>query len=191
MTTPKPMTVAEAGRKLVEWAYPTSDNARKFGFAKTGCWTVETQIGIEPPKALAGYVDRQSALKHAVSLQAEWHPAWLRFNKPPEATMSDSPKNPNAVALGRLGGKAGTGASKARFKGTERARERARHAARARWANRIREQDITVTKLFPSGYLEISYVMDGQLIRRRYGGTPRREAIREFLRDMNRTSYDT
>lgn len=41
-------------------------------------------------------------------------------------------KNPHAVALGRMGGKAGTGASKARRVTSEQARA----AARARWGRR-------------------------------------------------------
>ncbi len=26
--------------KLVEWSYPSSDNAKQFGFPKTGCYTL-------------------------------------------------------------------------------------------------------------------------------------------------------
>ena len=44
-----------------------------------------------------------------------------------------TPKNPAAVALGRLGGKAGTGKAKART--TEQATEAGRKGALARWAN--------------------------------------------------------
>lgn len=38
----------------------------------------------------------------------------------------------------------------------------------------------TVTKLFPSGALEVCAVAGGQLIRRRYFGYSKREAIRAF-----------
>lgn len=41
---------------------------------------------------------------------------------------NDAPKNPHAQALGRLGGKAGTGKAKARSSA------QARKAIRARWA---------------------------------------------------------
>lgn len=44
--------------------------------------------------------------------------------------MTDHIKNPAAVLLGRLGGKAGRGASKARKVSTEQARK----AALARWS---------------------------------------------------------
>ena len=27
--------------KAVQWSYPTSPNAKAFGFYKTGCWCVE------------------------------------------------------------------------------------------------------------------------------------------------------
>lgn len=46
--------------------------------------------------------------------------------------MNETPKNPNAVALGRLGGRAGRGQSKARPLTTEQARER----VAVRWAKR-------------------------------------------------------
>lgn len=48
--------------------------------------------------------------------------------------MTDNRKkpNPHAQALGRLGGKAGRGKSKARSS------EQARRAAQARWAKRLR-----------------------------------------------------
>lgn len=69
--------------KSVEWAYPTSDNARRFGFVKSGCWTVETSAAGKPPKALAGYAQKADALAHAKTIELNWHPAWLRFNQPP------------------------------------------------------------------------------------------------------------
>ena len=50
---------------------------------------------------------------------------------PSDATMSPA----TAVALGRLGGKAGTGAAKARMVSSEQARA----AARARWAKAARK----------------------------------------------------
>jgi predicted deacylase len=42
----------------------------------------------------------------------------------------------------------------------------------------------TVTKLFPSGALEVCAVVSGQLIRRRYFGYSRREAIRLFRANL-------
>lgn len=47
--------------------------------------------------------------------------------------MNDKPKNPAAVALGRLGGRAGRGPSKARTT------EQARAAVAVRWAKRNQE----------------------------------------------------
>ena len=55
-------------RKFISWSYPTSDNAKKFGFYKTGCWTVETTTDNKPPIAIAGYATKEEAKDHYNSL---------------------------------------------------------------------------------------------------------------------------
>lgn len=40
--------------KAIGWAYPTSENAKLFGYAKTGCWTLSEGIWPKPLTAVAG-----------------------------------------------------------------------------------------------------------------------------------------
>lgn len=59
----------------VAWSYPTSSNAREFGFDDTGCWTVQTfATPASPPVALAAYGPdlRLNAVKLAASLGHPW-----------------------------------------------------------------------------------------------------------------------
>ena len=49
-------------------------------------------------------------------------------------------------------------------------------------ANVLRREEITVTRIFPSGAIELAAVVDGQRIHRTYFGTPKREAIANFRR---------
>lgn len=65
--------------KKIEWAYPTSPSADKFRFAK-GCWVVQTVEGHAPPVALAGYTERQDAVKHAEQMAEPWNPLYLKFH---------------------------------------------------------------------------------------------------------------
>lgn len=63
--------------KRVEWAYPTSTNAVKFGFGKVGCWVVQTieRSGswfVWPPKALKGFASKDDARAHGETLSCEW-----------------------------------------------------------------------------------------------------------------------
>jgi len=58
--------------------------------------------------------------------------------EPPKEEKEEEPKNPNAQALGRLGGAKGGKASAARLTPEERT-ERARKAAKAKWS-RIRKK---------------------------------------------------
>lgn len=62
--------------KRVEWAYATSDNARRFGFDRQGCWVVETVErsrcaggGQMPPCAIAGFATREEAKGFAEGIQ--------------------------------------------------------------------------------------------------------------------------
>lgn len=63
------MTLTEVLSKPyeVDWSYPTSDNASKFGFYRTGCWTVSKRCNPKPPQALAGFASREDALQYAVN----------------------------------------------------------------------------------------------------------------------------
>lgn len=66
--------------KSVDYAYPTSPSASKFGFGKTGCYCVELSKDQQPPKAIAGYATRQEALAHAKRLPESWSSAFLHFH---------------------------------------------------------------------------------------------------------------
>ena len=66
--------------KAVEWSYPTSPNAERFGFP-SGCWTVEIIDGATLlPRAVAGFADRVSAIRNATKIGVPWYPLWLRFH---------------------------------------------------------------------------------------------------------------
>ncbi len=62
--------------KSVGWSYPTSSNAKKFGFQKTGCWTVSREYSHDtksiPPDALAGFASREEALAAARKMELPW-----------------------------------------------------------------------------------------------------------------------
>ena len=66
--------------KSIGWSYPTSPNAGRLGFAKTGCWSVHVGELGEPAVAIAGYQKREEAMAHAQSLSEPWDPVFLRFN---------------------------------------------------------------------------------------------------------------
>lgn len=67
--------------KTVEWSYATSTNAKRFGFYRTGCYTVSlTREQGGSPKALASFAKREDAVKLAQTLPEEWSPMHLRFH---------------------------------------------------------------------------------------------------------------
>ena len=82
---PKPPVLADvAPVKSVQWSYPTSDNARRFGHRFTGCWTVEIieydAEGLRlPPVAIEAYQMRKDAMASARTLPNKWDSIFLRF----------------------------------------------------------------------------------------------------------------
>lgn len=58
--------------KLIEWSYPSSPNADRFGF-KDGCWTVEIVTG-GLPRAISGHANRLEALAIAQKMPLPWDP---------------------------------------------------------------------------------------------------------------------
>jgi hypothetical protein len=66
--------------KSVGWSYPTSDNAKRFGFYDTGCWTVCTSTDNGIPAPLSGHADKVDAVKAAESLPFPWCPLYLRYS---------------------------------------------------------------------------------------------------------------
>lgn len=67
-------------KKTVEYSYPTSPNATKFGFGKTGCYCVKTIKENNPGVAVAAFATEQEAKKHAEALPFEWHWLYLKYN---------------------------------------------------------------------------------------------------------------
>ncbi len=71
-------------RKSVEWSYPTSPNAVRFGFAKVGCWTLELvdSAGNETPMPVSGHATKDQALEASRDWPQAWADFFLRFNPP-------------------------------------------------------------------------------------------------------------
>jgi hypothetical protein len=55
-------------KKTVDWSYPSSPNAERFGFS-AGCWTVST-VSSAGPVAMAGFATRAEADTYLVGVQA-------------------------------------------------------------------------------------------------------------------------
>ena len=65
--------------KSVQWSYPSSPNAVKFGFAKTGCYSVEVKKMKTTPgridvewEELRGFSNKAAAVCFAETLPYEW-----------------------------------------------------------------------------------------------------------------------
>jgi len=65
--------------KSVEWSYPTSPNAVRFGF-KNGCWTVQICTGTGEPRSIAAFITKAEAIAHAQQIKLDWNPAYTRFH---------------------------------------------------------------------------------------------------------------
>jgi len=51
--------------KQVDFAYPTSINAEKFGYSKTGCWVLKIGKAGKPLNAIKAFETQKEAVKHA------------------------------------------------------------------------------------------------------------------------------
>ena len=58
----------------VDWSYPSSPNAERAGFGKTGCWSVKLYCDTRPPQAIAAYAPdlKPEAIRYAASLGHPW-----------------------------------------------------------------------------------------------------------------------
>lgn len=63
--------------KVVEFSYPTSPNAKRFGFYHNGCWTVEVECGIGR-EIIQGFETQQAAIDYANELVLDWYPAYIK-----------------------------------------------------------------------------------------------------------------
>lgn len=63
------------------FSYPTSINAKRFGFYETGCYTVELidHLGWDTPKALKGFLNKEDAIRYADSLQMSYSNLYQKY----------------------------------------------------------------------------------------------------------------
>jgi len=59
-------------RKALAYAYPTSEDAKAFGFYQEGCYTVEVIEDGRPPVAVAGFRDKAGAFHQALRIDLPW-----------------------------------------------------------------------------------------------------------------------
>jgi len=69
---PATLTPTRRITKSVDYAYPTSTTASKFGFGRTGCYAVYERKGNQPPKAIAAFATLDEAKEHAALLPHPW-----------------------------------------------------------------------------------------------------------------------
>jgi len=65
--------------KTIEYSYPTSPNAKSFGFNDTGCWTVEYNYFNKIPEPVKAFEDIRDAVEFALNLPEKWNHCFLRF----------------------------------------------------------------------------------------------------------------
>ena len=71
----KTTTMKTEKTKAISWAYPTSSNATKFGFSKSGCWVVShiaPQSRGYAQKCLKAFAEYEEALAFAEGLPEEY-----------------------------------------------------------------------------------------------------------------------
>ena len=61
--------------KEINWSYPTSDNAKAFGYAGTGCYTLAVGEVGKPLVAVFGHSDKVAVERRAASVDCEWSAA--------------------------------------------------------------------------------------------------------------------
>lgn len=70
--------------KSVEYSYPTSDNAIRFGFEQEGCWTVQRVSRdngqLRSTEAIAGFATLTEALEHARAWPLPWCSLCLAYH---------------------------------------------------------------------------------------------------------------
>ena len=58
--------------KSVEYSYPSSPNAEKFGFGNTGCYTVETADSVHGiPISHKAFANRRNAVQYATESECQ------------------------------------------------------------------------------------------------------------------------
>jgi hypothetical protein len=69
-----PATLTPTSRitKSVDYAYPSSTTAGKYGFGRTGCYAVYERKGNQPPRSLAAFSTLDEARQYAETLTHPW-----------------------------------------------------------------------------------------------------------------------
>lgn len=72
--------------KGVDFSYPSSPNAVRFGYAKTGCWTItvytqdiDGNLVSQQPKS--AHPDQDSAFAAAAQMVEPWGGVWKRYRR--------------------------------------------------------------------------------------------------------------
>ncbi len=68
----------KAQTKLVDYSYPTSPNAKKFGFVKIGCYTVSIATGNAVAKEQKAFATKAEAMTFAETLPMPFHRFQIR-----------------------------------------------------------------------------------------------------------------
>lgn len=76
--------------KTVEYAYPTSTNAKKAGFHDEGCWCFHLLDSAREyqGKLIAGYAKREDAITRAEQSSLPWSPIFLAANPQEKRPLS-------------------------------------------------------------------------------------------------------
>lgn len=65
--------------KLVEWSFPTSTNAKRFGFEKQGCFTLHVAnaefVPFDGHKTVSGHATLAEAKQAGLAFPFPWHQA--------------------------------------------------------------------------------------------------------------------
>ncbi len=76
------MKTYQPDTKSVEYSYPSSPNADRFGFAD-GCWTVEVISGITGyPRAVRAFGTQAQAIDNASKMGLEWNSHYVALGRP-------------------------------------------------------------------------------------------------------------
>lgn len=65
--------------KSIDWSYPSSPNAIRFGFP-AGCWTVSRMNGDNPGEAVAGFATEREAIALANTMDIPYGRYWGKYN---------------------------------------------------------------------------------------------------------------
>ena len=71
--------------KQINYAYPTSDIAQRYGFPNSGCWVIEIGKGSFSPwpkEIVSVWATEREAIEWAHRIDLPWSQCWLDCQKP-------------------------------------------------------------------------------------------------------------